>query len=138
MITPAETYELHEHAYLNTGGREKGNLLHSHEGGETPHTHPGMGPSCYNRHRRRSKRPFGPQLPYVAPTPDQETFNVVWVDEYTPGHAGAGISRERWEAERAAFLAGAHSITVERLVREFRARPVFELRAVANEAVDEG
>lgn len=135
-------YEVHEHSYTsgpNAGGRYRdgqwssGKFAHSHEGGDVPHSHPHTGPAYFGR-RKLTKRPYGPQLEYIAHTPEQNTFRVIFVNEYTDAHASAGISRERWERNRAAFLAIAagsdeyESLTADaRMVSRYRLTPIYEL-----------
>lgn len=123
-------YETHEHSYTSgpeaRRARKPGepHLVHSHEGGDVPHSHPETGPGRYGRNRL-TRKPAGPQLPYVER--ERRTFHVFFLDEYTDGHAAAGISRERWERERAAFLAEARAPAVERMATDFRLTPVYAL-----------
>jgi len=136
-------YELHEHADLRTNPHT--DIRHAHPAGSTPHSHPDTGPARYERRKQFRVKPNGPQLAYIPRSPAESTFRVVFVDEYTPGHASAGISRERWEAERAAFLADMGKQTggtyaIDRLVRMFRLIPIYEIRnpnAEAKEAADD-
>lgn len=132
-------YEVHEHAYTSGPEQRKPRkpgapeLVHSHEGGDMPHAHPDTGRSRYGQNKL-TKKPTGPQLERIAIAPERNTFRVIFVDEYTSGHASAGISRERWERERAAFLSIAagegdyesHSVDA-RMVREFRMTPIYEV-----------
>lgn len=127
-------YELHEHAVLTSRRSPGETIAHAHEGGSEPHRHPDTGPATYGRARgqRHRAKPHGEQLTYVAPTDEERCFTVVFVEGYTPGHATAGISRERYEAERAAFRAAMEADAtptpaVERLVRDFRLTVRYEV-----------
>lgn len=132
-------YERHEHSYITGPESRKPRkpgapeLVHSHEGGDMPHSHPDTGPSRYGQNKL-TKLPKGPQLELVEHTPERGSFRVIFVDEYTVGHASAGLSRERWEHERAAFLSiaagqdGYQANSAEaRMIREFRLTPIYEL-----------
>ena len=128
---------MHQHTFIsgphNHGGAAS-QFLHCHEGGNRAHRHEDTGPAYYPGGIGRAKsrlKPHGRHLPLVSLTDEERTFTVVFVDQYTDGHAGAGISRERWERERAAFIdlleGGARfdAISVERRLRE-----EFDLRAI--------
>lgn len=136
-------YELHEHTDLSRHPYTR--IRHAHPNGSTPHSHPETGPACYDRRKQYRVKPNGPQLDYIPRPESESTFHVVFVDEYTPGHASAGISRERWEAERAQFLADMAEQTVsthavDTLVTMFRLIPIYEIRnphAEAKEAADD-
>lgn len=124
-------YELHEHTDMTRHPYTK--ICHAHADGSTPHSHSNTGPACYGRRKQYRVKPNGPQLEYIPRPPEQSTFRVVFVDEYTPGHAAAGISRERWQEERAQFLADmaaetASAPAVERMAGTYRLRPIYELR----------
>ncbi len=110
------TLEVHSHHYLSSTS----SFEHSHEGGGVPHKHPDTGPATFvidkdewhaatgldgGGRKKFTHKPTGPQLPIAELEDWQRTFRVVFVDEYTDGHAGAGISREAFEASRAKFEA---------------------------------
>lgn len=140
------TLPVHRHSYTRgpnatAGYRADGKwhtnqFEHAHEGGDRSHGHPETGPAHFIGGIARAKlvtRPTGEQLPLVALEDEQRTFHVVFVDEYTAAHTSAGISRERWEAERAGFLrciAGeAHGLhAVSRMIDDFDMTPIYELR----------
>lgn len=143
-MTERLRYELHEHAVLTS--RRAEHIRHAHADGSTPHKHPDCGPARYDQRQQYRVKPNGPQREWRELAEWQRSFHVVFVDEYTAGHASAGISRERWEAERAAFLAdmrGEAEYTtppIATMVHEFRLRPIYELRrpdAEAKEAADD-
>lgn len=142
-MTERPRYELHEHTEMSR--HPYTTIRHAHEDGSTPHSHPNTGPACYDRRKQYRVKPNGPQLEYIPRSQEESTFHVVFVDEYTPAHTSAGISRERWEVERAAFLADvaaeqASGYAIERLVKMFRLTPIYELRrtdAEKNEATDD-
>ncbi len=127
--TPA-TLEVHEHSYVRG---QRGKIAHSHEGGERAHRHEDTGPACYSRKKKYTIRPTGLQLPTVPLTDEERTFRVVFVDKYTDGHRAAGISLERFAAERAAFLAGGQAPAVARMVETFDMVPVYELHTPQRE-----
>lgn len=136
-------YELHEHTDMSR--HPYTNIRHAHADGSTPHSHPNTGPACYDRRKQYRVKPNGPQLEYIPRPESESTFHVVFVDEYTEAHRSCGISRARWEAERAAFLADMAAETVsthavETLVSRFRLIPLYEIRnphAETKEAADD-
>jgi hypothetical protein len=99
-------FEIHEHWYvsgpksrLSPGPR----LVHSHEGGNTPHDHSQTGPGCYTIDRdewsartglrggsrkKFTDKPTGEQLPQRSRTDEENSFDVIIV-----GDAGAAASR---------------------------------------------
>ena len=127
-MTDARTrYELHEHSILTSRHSPGEKVVHAHADGSAPHRHPDTGPATYGRAkgRRYRAKPHGAQLPSIEPTEEERSFTVVFVDGYTPAHAAAGITPERYEAERAAFLAAveaeaAPSSAAERMIETFR------------------
>jgi hypothetical protein len=154
MSKPAPVrYEMHEHKYIagpNSRRTDLWTLVHAHPDGSRPHRHPDTGPARYTIDRdewaavatgvgggRRLFRakPTGPQLEYVEPEPADQTFEVIYVDRgHTAAHAAAGIDRERYERERAAFLAdaaaGEGGLVPARLQLAFRMRPVYRYEDV--------
>ncbi len=131
------TLEIHGHAVLSGPLYQAGtrDITHAHEGGDRAHRHPGTGPAHYqrDRYKKYTVRPNGPQLPTVPLTDEERTFRVVFVDKYTDGHRAAGISPERFAAERAAFLAGGQAPAVARMVETFDMVPVYELHTPQRE-----
>jgi hypothetical protein len=110
--------EVHEHSYIDRNDR-RSDIEHSHGGGDRPHRHAHCGPAHYTIDRdewarttglkgggrkRYTAAPTGPQMPAVEIEPEENTFRVVFVDDYEHGWAGAGVSREEFEAQRAAFI----------------------------------
>lgn len=146
MAKQTPTLAMHRHCYTSGPNAQAGyradgkwhenQFMHAHEGGDRAHRHPETGPASFIGGIARAKRtvkPSGPQLPLVPLTEEERTFHVVFVDDYTAAHAGAGISRERWERERADFVrcvAGeAHGLhAVSRMIDTFDMIPIYELR----------
>lgn len=97
--------EVHTHTYLR-GGHYVGSewttkVVHSHEGGDAPHEHPGVGPASYTidkdewlrttgltggGRKKFTKTPSGPQLERVELEPWQTSFTII-VGEPPPGAA---------------------------------------------------
>lgn len=91
----AKTLEVHEHCYItgpNAGHWAKGKFSHSHADSDVPHSHPRTGPSAYTIDKddwfrstgltgggRKvfTAKPRGPQLAFIARTPEQQTFEVI-------------------------------------------------------------
>ncbi len=134
------TLEVHCHHYLSGAS----SVEHAHEGGDVPHKHPDTGPATYTidkdewhavtgldggGRKKFAHKPTGPQLPTVELEDWQRTFRVVFVDEYTDGHAGAGISREAFEASRAQFEArgAASAHAAARMILGFGMTPTSEV-----------
>lgn len=136
------TLEVHEHCYL--GEERRSDIEHSHEGGARPHWHQHCGPAHYTidkdewlratglkggGRKKFTAKPTGPQLPIVPIAPEENTFRVIFVDEYTDGHQSAGISPEDFALMRRDFVenmaAGAHAI--ERMKQSFGMTPIYEI-----------
>lgn len=102
---PKSSLEVHTHAWLRGGhyqrdGKWHSEVVHSHEGGGTPHEHPGTGPGSYvidkdewfratglrgGGRKSFTPKPSGEQLAYVPRTVEQQTFEVI-VCEPPPAH----------------------------------------------------
>lgn len=98
-------FEVHEHHYVSGPNANRGRtIVHSHFGGNAPHTHPETGPSVFtiDRHdwrrttgitlpRKQAKKftdePKGPQLPATAYNAD---FEVIVTGKNPPGWKGEG------------------------------------------------
>ncbi len=138
-MTTTQGYEQHEHSYVSgpesKRPRKPGvpHIVHAHAGGEGGHLHPDTGPARYDRaqHKKLTKKPRGPQLPFVERPPEESTFRVIFVDAYTTAHGQAGISPERYAQERADFLATMRGemvgMTPDRLSQRFDLTPIYEL-----------
>lgn len=155
MAKKTRTLEVHTHSYLGNDwsmrsrNPNKPDIEHAHEGGDRPHLHPDCGPATYTidkdawaaatglkggGRKKFTAAPTGPQLPLVERPPQDNTFQVIFVDEYTPGHASAGISPEQFALMRAAFIrdaadaraSGGHAVA--RMEQEFGMTPIYELR----------
>jgi hypothetical protein len=110
-----KTLEVHEHLicggpfahgglYDRTGKWDNGRIVHSHSGGEIPHTHPGTGPASYTidknewqkatglrggGRKKFTAKPSGQQMPLVARTEEENTFELI-LCKPTPPEWGLG------------------------------------------------
>src|SRR6185369_12939685 len=92
--TPApRKLEVHEHCFIaGPRSRAASHLVHSHDGGDVPHTHPDTGPASYTidkdewaratglrggGRKKFTTTPTGEQLPFVARTPEEQQFEVI-------------------------------------------------------------
>jgi hypothetical protein len=56
-------------------------FTHSHPGGGIPHSHPHTGPAFYGyRKPRVTTRPIGEQFQWVAPSEQQQSFELIITD----------------------------------------------------------
>lgn len=142
--------EVHTHSYVSGPNANKSWLSkveHSHEGADIPHTHPDTGPGAYTidkdewaartglkggGRKKFTAKPTGPQLDYIERPAHENTFRVIFMDEYTDAHASADISRERWEGERADFIEAMETdqrggYTAERMIQSYGMKPIYIL-----------
>lgn len=80
-----KTLRVHDHAFVS-GPRSRfsgprGEIVHSHEGGDVAHTHPDTGP-CHlaGTKPKFTARPNGEQLPYVKTDPASLVFDLYILD----------------------------------------------------------
>lgn len=109
------TFEVHQHTFVSgprAGGHYErdgqwhtGSFSHAHDGGNVPHAHPDTGPASYTIDKDDWRRatllhgggrktfaaqPTGEQLPIVALTEAQQTFEVRCTGRVPPGWVGEG------------------------------------------------
>lgn len=100
--------EVHEHCFIR-GPRSRwaaphGRVVHSHEGGDVPHTHPDTGPGSYTIDKDERLRatglkgggrkkftaaPTGEQFPTIPRTPEENAFEVIVCDPPAAGTTAA-------------------------------------------------
>jgi hypothetical protein len=83
-------FELHEHWFISGPRSHAGyrngvwadtKLIHSHQGGSIPHTHPDTGPSFFGyRKPKTTKKPKGEQLELIPRTEEENTFELIVTD----------------------------------------------------------
>lgn len=90
-MATAKTLRVHEHAFIggprahrSGKGWPEGmgpDLVHSHEGGDLPHSHPDTGPASFTLGKpQMTARPNGDQLPYIKTDPKDLVFDVFVMD----------------------------------------------------------
>lgn len=88
--------EVHEHTVLNSQRSPAPRIVHSHEGGSTPHQHLSTGPATYGKvgNGKPDEKPRGPQLPRVELEDWQKSFEIIVCNpspsKGQPGYIGEG------------------------------------------------
>jgi hypothetical protein len=107
----ARKLEVHEHCFIDGprsryAGTAASHLVHSHENGDVPHSHPDTGPASYTidkdewfratglkggGRKKFTPAPTGEQFPFVARTPEEQQFEIIVCDPPAPpGFTGEG------------------------------------------------
>jgi hypothetical protein len=103
--------EIHEHCFIRGprarfAGADASHLVHSHVGGDVPHSHPDTGPASYTidkddwyartglqggGRKKFTSAPTGEQFSTIPRTPEESTFGVIVCDPPAPsGFTGEG------------------------------------------------
>lgn len=125
----ARKLEVHEHSFIRGprsrwAGTDAGRLIHSHEGGDQPHSHPDTGPASYTidkdewfqatglrggGRKKFTATPNGEQFEVIPRAPEEDAFEIVFCDPPAP----AGFTGE-----------GGGHYTAARMVLAFDLRPI--------------